>query len=293
MKKKLLILLFLFLGFIIFVIIKFIIFDKNNEFGILKINSSPTTSIFIDNIAIGKTPFEEKYKTGEYLLKLIPEGTATETASWNGKINIFKNSKTFINFNLGSSDILSSGEIFTVQKSSSSKNNQYGEIYVETEPQGAIVTLDNDEKGTAPLILQNILPGDHELSVFMPGFFRRTQRINITSGYRINAFFKLALDSNQKKLDEIEKISTSSASKESKKDIFVIINNNPQGWLRVRSDPSINATEEAKVKIGEKFEFLEEKNGWYKIRFNGNSESLISGEFIEGWVSKEYSSKEE
>ncbi|MCS6956441.1 MAG: PEGA domain-containing protein [Patescibacteria group bacterium] len=293
MKTKLLVLLFLVLGFLVFIGVRFIILDKTNEFGILRVSSSPTTSIFINSLAVGRTPFEEKYKTGEYLLKLIPEGTATETASWNGKINIFKNSKTFVNFELGSSDILSAGEIFTLQKSSSLTKNQYGEIYVETEPQGAVVSLDNDEKGTAPLILQDILPGDHELSVFMPGFFRRTQRINVNAGYRINAFFKLALDSSQKKLDEIEKISTSSASKESKKNIFVLIKNNPQGWLRVRSDASINATEEAKVKTGEKFEFLEEKNGWYKIKFNGNSQSLISGEFTEGWVSKEYASKEE
>jgi hypothetical protein len=46
-----------------------------------------------------------------------------------------------------------------------------GEIYVETEPQGAIIYLDNDEKGVAPLILEEVVQGEHELSVFLPGFF--------------------------------------------------------------------------------------------------------------------------
>ncbi|GAB4218916.1 MAG: hypothetical protein Fur009_2470 [Candidatus Microgenomates bacterium] len=267
--------------------------DKSNEIGVLSINTSPTTSVFINNLVVGKTPFEEKYKTGEYLLKLIPEGGATETASWNGKINVFKNTKTFINFELGSSDILTAGEIFTTQKMSSpSRNSEYGEIYIETDPQGAIVTLDNDEKGVAPLLLQDVLQGDHELSVFMPGFFKRTQKININPGYRVNAFFKLGLDQSQKQIQDLEKTSTSSAQTSEKNKNYVVINNNPQGWLRVRKDASIEATEEAKVKVGEKFELLDEKNGWYKIKFNNNPEGLVSGEFTEGWISKEYASKE-
>lgn len=139
------------------------------------------------------------------------------------------------------------------------------------------------------MILQDVMRGDHELSVFMPGFFRRTQRINVNSGYRVNAFFKLSYDQSQKLLGDIEKESTKSG--EVKRD-YVTISNNPQGWLRVRADASINASEEAKVKIGEKFEFLEEKDGWYKIKFNDNEDGLVEGKFSEGWISKEYASKE-
>jgi len=290
MKSKLIVLLMLILLFTGFVVVKYFVMDKQNAYGKLKIISSPTASIFINNMVIGKTPFEEKYKAGEYLLKLIPEGSATETASWNGKINVYKNALTYVNRELGSSDIFSAGEIFTTEKMKEPpKNSNYGEIYVETEPQGAIVTLDNDEKGIAPLVLQDVTRGDHELSVFMPGFFRRTQKINVDSGYRVNASFKLALDQSQKQLAQVEKESTASA-KSAK--TFVTINNNPQGWLRVREDASINATEEAKVKVGEKYEFLEEKEGWYKIKFNDNKDGLVEGNFTVGWVSKEYASKE-
>lgn len=291
MKGKLVLLLTLILLFAGFVGVRFFILDRQNAYGRIRINSSPTASVFINSMVIGKTPYDDKYKVGEYLLKLIPEGTATETASWNGKINVYKNTLTYVNRELGSSDIFSAGEIFTTQKMSTApKNNNYGEIYVETEPQGAIVTLDNDEKGVAPLVLQDVLRGDHELSVFMPGFFRRTQKINVDSGYRVNAAFKLALDQSQKQLTkDLEKESTGS-DKTGKTN--VTINNNPQGWLRVRADASIEATEEAKVKIGEKFEFLEEKTGWFRIKFNGNKDGLISGEFVDGWVSSEYATKE-
>ncbi len=290
MKNKLFFLLVLVILFLGFIIVRFFIFDIQNNYGRLKVVTSPTMSVFIDSLIVGKTPYEDKIKVGEHILKLIPEGIATDTASWNGKVKIFKNALTYVNFELGSSDILTSGAIFTTEKITNfSKSNDYGEIYVETEPQGAIVILDNDEKGIAPLILQDVLSGTHELAVFMPGFFKKTQKIKVDSQYRVNAFFKLALDQSQKKLEDIKKESTESAQTEK---TYVLINNNPQGWLRVRSGPSIEATEEAKVKTGEKFEFLEEKNGWYKIKFNGNQESLVEGEFEEGWVSKEYATKE-
>jgi len=293
MKNKLGLLFVLVVLFIIFVAVRFFIFDKQNEYGKLKIISSPETSVFINNAVIGKTPFEDKYKVGEYLLKLIPEGTATDTASWNGKINVFKNALTYVNRELGTSDITSAGEIFTTKKMDQPpKNSGYGEISVETEPQGAIITLDNDEKGVAPLVLENVLQGDHELSVFMPGFFRRTQKVSVDSGYRVSALFKLAIDQSQQSVSintTTDKEASASAKTEK---TYVTVKNNEQGWLRVREDASIEATEEAKIKVGEKFELLEEKTGWFKIKFNDNKDGLVSGEFTTGWISSEYSTKE-
>jgi len=294
MKGKLSLLLILVLLFISFVAVRFFIFDKQNEYGRMKIISSPTASIFLNSTFIGKTPFEDKYKLGEYLLKLIPETTATDTASWNGKIDIYKNSLTYVNRELGSSDIATAGEIFTTTKMTKPPQNaQSGEIYVETEPQGAIVTLDSDEKGVAPALMENVSGGDHELSVFMPGFFRRTQKVNIDPGYRVNAAFKLAIDQSSsfvKASDDKTKTASSSGSVTSI--TYVKIRDNPQGWLRVRVDGSIDATESAKVKTGEKYELLDEKTGWFKIKYNDNKEGLVSGDFAEGWVSSEYSAKE-
>lgn len=300
MKGKLALLFILVFLFAIFVVIKFVVLDQQNVVGELKVLSSPTATVFINNVATGKTDpaFDQKMKVGEYLLKLIPEGTATETASWNGKIQIYKNALTYVNRELGSSDIASAGEIFTTTKMESSpKAGGYGDIYVETEPQGAIITLDNDEKGVAPAILSDVLRGDHEISVYMPGFFRRTQKINVDAGFRVNAFFKLAIDqsssSAKKATEDKQKQATESAGTVQESGIqHVVIKDTPQGWLRVREDSSIDASESAKVKPGEKYELLDEKSGWYKIKFNGNTKGIVSGSFTNGWVSAEFSSKE-
>ena len=286
MKAKLVLLLILIVLFAGFVGVKFFLLDKKNEVGQLKILSSPSASIFINNVAVGKTPFYDKYKVGDYILKLIPEGTATDTASWQGKINVYKNSLTYINRELGSSDISSAGEVLTVTKMEKAPSKvNLGEIYVETEPQGAIIYLDNDEKGVAPLILEEVVQGEHELSVFLPGFLRRTQKINVEPGYRINASFKLAIDLQAKtSLNKTTEAKPASASAEvTNAKNKVVIKETPTGWLRVREEPSINASESARVNPGEKFDLLDEQNGWYQIEYEAGKK---------GWISAEYASKE-
>jgi hypothetical protein len=286
MKIKLILLLVLLVLFGVFVLVKYFLLNQQNVYGQLKVISSPTASVFINNLAIGKTPFgPEKYKVGEYIIKLIPEGMATDTASWQGKIKVYKNALTYVNRELGSSDITSAGEVFTTTKMESPpKSADYGEISVDTEPNGAIVYLDNDEKGVASLIMSDVLKGDHELSVFMPGFFRRTQKINVDGGYRVNASFKLAIDQSQKVTPTPatgQQVATGSASTSK---TYIVVKDTPTGWLRVRDNPSISASESAKVNPKDKFELLDTSDGWYKI-------SYVEGKF--GWVSAEYVTKEE
>lgn len=281
MKNKLLFFLILILLFGGFIFIISFVLDSSNAYGKLKVVSSPATSVFINNVVVGKTPFEEKYKPGEIILKLIPEGTATDTASWNGKVMIYKNALTYVNRELGSSDITSAGEIFTTTKMQEPpKNANVGEISVETDPQGAIVSLDNDEKGNAPLVMQDVPKGDHELSIYMPGFFRRTQKINVDPGYTVNAHFKLAIDQSQKKIEEIKE--SSSSAKTTKTKTMVEIKDNELGFLRVREEPSVTASEAARVKPGEKFELLDEQEDWFKISYE---------EGKSGWIFAEYASK--
>jgi len=287
MKGKLFLLLFLVVLFLGFIGVRFFILDKQNNFGKIKVISSPGSTVFIDNVAIGKTPYEDKYKVGEFLMKLIPEGTATETASWQGKVKVYKNALTYVNRELGSSDITSAGEVFTVTKmeKASAKGSQYAEVYVESDPTGAIVYLDNDEKGVGPLLLSDVLKGEHELSVFIPGFFRRTQKINVEGGYRLNANFKMAIDQSQTsdlpKKDNDKEASKSATTTDSGKTI-IIVKDTPTGWLNVREDANLDASISAKINPGEKYEMVEEQEGWYKIQLDKSTT---------GWISSSYSEK--
>lgn len=278
----------------IFIAIRFFVLNSQDTFGRLKIVSSPSAGVFINNAPVGRTPFENKYKVGEYTIKLIPEGNSKEIASWQGKVKIHKNSLTYVNRELGSSENTSAGEILTIQKMSKKPENpNYGEIYIESNPSGSIINLDNDEKGIAPFTMERVLKGDHEISAFLPGFLNRTQKISVTGGYRVNVEFKLALDPNQEK-----KIASSSATpvasgsatptlrlSQKPGKTVIEIQATPLGFLRVRSEPTVTASESAQVKPGETYDFLEEEVGWYKI-------SLPDLD-LEGWVSAEYAVKRE
>ena len=259
------------------------------------------STVFIDSVAVGSTPYEEKYKTGEYMVKLIPQGVGTEIVSWQGKVKVYKNSLTYINRELGVSDISSAGEIFTVSEAQKTSKPNYGEIMLETDPTGAIVYLDNQEKGTSPLLLKDILKGDHELSVFIPGFLRRIQKVQVDAGSRVNASFKMAIDETKKTATDEASIATASATPTSiKKDepktntapspspvaksgMNITILTTPTGFLRVRKQPSISSDELGRVNPGEKYKVIEASSGWYKISYKGT----------DGWISAEYTKKEE
>ncbi len=285
LKGKLMLLTVLVVLFGLFITVKFFFLDKQNEFGSLKVLSSPGSTVFLDNVAVGKTtPFETKVKIGEYLIKLIPQGEATQSASWQGRVRINKNALTYVNRELGSSDVTSAGEIFTVTKMETSpKNKNYGELYVETDPTGAIVYLDNDEKGVAPILLGDIIQGTHELKIFLPGFFPRITKINIEAKYRITGLIKLAIDQSQKRASDSGSLKKASDATESAKlsQKEIVIKDTPTGFLRVRTEPSTTASEAAQVKPGDRYSVVEEQDSWYKIEYQEGKEGWVSSEYAE------------
>ena len=260
-----------------FAIIRYLIIDKTKRKGVLKIVSSPVSSLFINNNAIDRpTPYENKFQPGEYTIKLIPRGDATSSASWEGKVMVYSNSVTYINRELGSSQKTSSGEMFTPipMKNNPTKPNT-GEISVDTEPIGAIIRLDNDEKGVSPLLLSEVSKGTHELSVSLPGFFPKIKKINIETSYRVNVSFKLAIDQSQK----IEEPKATPSAKTKEQDLEIEILETEVGFLRVRKEPNVNSEEVGRVNPSDIFRIIDEASGWLKINYEPNKE---------GWVLKSY-----
>jgi len=286
MKRKLFFLLILFIIFIVAIGVRFLISKNSAKQGKVHILASPEANVVIDNKAVGKTPYQAPLDEGEYLVKLIPDAKeASDSASWNGKIKIYRNTLTFMSRELGASDIASSGVIFNVRKMEKKpEKKDTGEIEVSTEPDGAVIFLDNDEQGITPLVLSEVPQGDHELSVLSPGFFRRSQKVKVVSGFRVIAAFKLAIDPSHKNIaDEVKsKEATKSAElKQNAEKIMLTIKETDTGWLRVRTAPSLSASESARVEPGQTFAMLDEEAGWYKISYEKNKEGWISSNYAE------------
>ena len=63
----------------------------------------------------------------------------------------------------------------------------------------------------------------------------------------------------------------------------ILIKDTPTGFLRVREEPAITASEEARVKPGDQFDLLEENSGWFKIEYEKGKQ---------GWVYSQYAEKQ-
>lgn len=289
MKKKLLLLLVLAIGFIVFTLATVFMFKKEHE-PELKILSAPTATVMLDGKAIGKTPIDGfVVSAGEHILRLTPESSTTETASWQGKVSAYKNSRTYVDRALGSSDITSSGVVFSVRKSEKAfSKKDVGAIELVTDPIGTIIYLDNDEKGIAPLVLEDVAVGEHEISAYSPGFIRRSQKVKVEEGYVVAGEIKLAIDPSYQKVADATPTPnhatpsgtlTPTISKTSGKSVK--IKDTPTGFLRVRESSSTSGAEVGRVTPGDTFEIISEENGWIQIEYEKGKEGWISGQYVE------------
>jgi hypothetical protein len=263
----------------------------------ISISTTPKATIFIDGAQVGMTPYlNDKIQPGEHMVKLVPEATSDNLVSWEGKVNLTSGILTVINRTLGPSESASSGEIIWLEKISSKDKSS---LAVVSTPDQAVIKIDGEPKGFAPVALENLNPGSYQIAVASPGYEERAVSAKTVAGYKLIVNVQLA-----KKIEGIEEatpsgekveisptptLKTSPTPKATPKATatppekpYVKIKETPTGWLRVRMEPSTSATEAAKVKPGEMFPYLnEEKNGWYKIEYEENKEGWVSGVYVE------------
>lgn len=252
----------------------------------LKVVSTPGASVFLNEQLLGKTPYETKYPAGEYTLKIIPDEAGSGVTSWQGSVKLEPSFLTFVSRDLGTSELLSGGELVTLEKMEGGE----AQIAVFSTPDGATVLLDGQEKGVSPTMLRDVLPGEHDVAVSAVGFVGRTVRVQATSGYKVVVNFQLALVKEQElpaspPVDGSSGATATSSGSTSTSGAltppYVKIKDTPTGFLRVRSSASTAASEVAQIKPGETFPFLEEQEGWYKISYAQGKEGWISGRYAE------------
>jgi len=262
----------------------------------LQVNTTPIANVFVDGKLLGKTPYSSsELKAGEVTVKLIPESTTEVFASWEGKIKLTGGILTLIDREFAASEINASGQILSLEKI---KDKNVALISVVTEPDGVLVKIDGESKGFSPLNVDNISVGDHEIVLSKDGYNDKTLKVKNVLAYRLIINAKLGQIKSEQEptvtLSPQPTVKTTPAAKVTLKPgaeiakPYVLIGDTETGFLRVRSSPPSGA-ELAKVKPGEKFSFLEEKelpdkSVWYKITY-------LEGK--DGWISAKYAEKVE
>lgn len=271
--------------------------SRSPKEGELRVDASPTVSVFLDNKHIGRTPLREKVTAGEYTIRLVAEDSTSDIAPWQAKITVGANLLTFVNAVLSDSELSSAVDVLWLEKSVAGKP----ELSIVTNPDGASVILDDVTKGITPITVSDVTAGDHTLTVTSPGFLTRTMKVKLTSGYKLITSMKLALSAAGGTSPEASPTASpapssasitptptgkqgSASSSATPPKPYAVIKDTPTGFLRVRLEPSTSATEAARVNPGEKYHIFTEKTSWYQISYDGTNK---------GWISSQYADKVE
>lgn len=227
----------------------------------LQVTTTPEASVFLDGKHVGKSPFfSDQLKAREYLVKL-----ASGEASHSEKVTLAEGTLTVINWELNNNFLAQSGEILWLEK------GQKG-LFLTSMPNQANISLDGQLVGKTPQKIERLDVGDHKVILSKQGYIDREFAIKTSDKYLLVADVTLA--------SEIASgtVAVSSPLSEPKK---VEVAKTPQGFLRVRKEPSTSAPEIGRVNDGDQLEIVQETTGWVQIKFEGK----------QGWVSSQYVKK--
>lgn len=242
-----------------------------NGMGDISIESTPTATVFVDNKVMGQTPVQFALQEGVYKIKLVPDATAKKTyITWSDSIRIYRNTTAYIHRVLGSDAASSAGEVLMLEKSTS----KTGQLLINTNPAGMFVSLNGEDRGLSTLFVDGVSAGEHEIGVRGEGLLPRSIPINVVDGYKVLISIKAAVDPNYKKKKE-EKVQQKTTELSQ-----LEILSTPTGWLRVRFEPSLEASETAKVDTGKRFTYYAEQEGWYQIEYDKGKRGWVSAEYV-------------
>lgn len=271
--------------------------------GALQVSATPKATVYIDGEQVGVTPFfSDQIVAGEHTIRIVPETTIDSLVTWEGKVNLAPGIITAINRTLSATEADSSGEILSLERISSRNT---ASLTVVSIPDQAVVKINGEPKGFAPVLEENLTPGDYQVVVSSAGYEERSITAQTVVGYKLTVSVKLAqkiegiaeatpsgeLEEEEEEKEEEEEASPSpSPSPEgSPKQSpippdkpYVRIKETGTGWLRVRAEPSTESEELAKADVGEMLPYLNEgKFGWYKVEYEIGEEGWVSGTFSE------------
>lgn len=238
----------------------------------LKIDTNPSSLVFIDNVQVGKTPIDKVFKSGDITIRLVPDSTSSALTSYQTKVHLTSHTYTVLKRDFGDTDLTSAGETVNLEA-------QSGKIaslaIVTSSPDSASVTVDGQPQGFTPVLVPSLPEGDHRVTLSAPGFVSRTISAKALLGYKLNINAKLAGQLPQ----------PTPSPEASGSATYIKIKATPTGFLRVRLTPSTTAKEVGRVHPDEKYPLLDKLSGWYQIEIN--LEATTSG-----WISSQYATSD-
>ena len=324
--------------------------------------------IYVNDELLGPLPYNsDEITAGDNKVTVKGNGVEYEVS-----LNFAPNSEVVLKRDLGVSQSFSGGQNFWLETADSDII-----LSVISEPKGAEVLIDGTRVGSTPYSSSDLVPGDYELQVSLPGYESQKARIEVTNGYRLNSsvslfpipvpekisllegsaklydvfsdtlvvtsspeawvdaviywnqtrgvnlsgvgvnknlvfdYFldsegnvytkngtKVALDVTDFVADAergayLRKVSDGEGLSEKAKETFLALGEvegagaqkatiltTGVGWLRVRSEPTLNGVEVTRVNVGDTFDVLEEGDEWVKIKISEDTEGWVYSSYV-------------
>ncbi len=233
----------------------------------IRIESNPLATVLINNQEVGKTPYDsDQLEIGEQLieLKAVDEQNPNQVFAWKGNVVLNPGTVTVVNRDLSVIDATASGEIISLEPGK-------GAIIIST-PSEAEVTIDGKDVGRTPLRIDELAAGDHVFIIGRPNYLKRSIKASLVEGFRLNLMVDLALSEADLTSINTEPVNVTQQ---------VVIKATPTGFLRVRSEATVNSTEIGRLNPGTTVVLLEELPSWYRIRLSDGKEGYISTSYAD------------
>ena len=144
-----------------------------------------TAQVFLDDQLLDPSPLQkDDLSTGEHNLKLISGEQIYQT-----KIELLGGTQTVVRREFGSADTFSSGEVLWFEKT-----EQTATISITSDPDGVRVKIDGKDFGEAPVLIEDIEAGTHDLHLSLENFETRKITFKTADGYQLRISSKLALN---------------------------------------------------------------------------------------------------
>ncbi|MCL4389775.1 MAG: PEGA domain-containing protein [Patescibacteria group bacterium] len=250
----------------------FFLNHRSVSYAAIRVDSFPKATVTLNGKNVGTTSYSnDKLTPGSYSVIL----SAPSGANWQTKINLTADTLTYISRDLALTDDQSAGQMLFLESLSS---GQPAQLAVVSTPDAAKIAIDGLDKGVTSTLFRDVPAGDHEIIISSPGYSDQVVHGRLIDGYRLNVIVKLAqmaptaVGTATASAVPIASVSATPAKP------YVVIKDTPTGFLRVRSDPSVSASETAQVKPGETYPYLDDQNNWVQIKLPT----------LSGWVSENY-----
>ncbi len=230
-------------------------------------------SVWLDGTSVGKSPTSLKSNKGVHKLKISADGFITRELEINVEAGFKLEVKVYLARNpFGQINKLEEGKLLVYDLS-----NNLESLFAESSfwAEGVFFFEENVKINFDVLIDANGKTYYKDKTALEAKIKNKKQ---IIVGYLGNKNDNMLTTKAQQTLNEFKQhVGVKKAAV--KKQVQILAT--PTGVLNVREGPGISYDVVTKVKPGEKYELLEEKGNWYKIKLPSKS----------GWVSSEYAKK--